>query len=1095
MSDNIVVNIDFRGNQAQFLAELSRAVGRAKSQLQDMGQATSTLSRLENQLARLSSAANQNASATARAAASVQGWSQKWTPFKGQFMEAEASSNALWRSIDKGIASAEGSLGRATKAIHQFDESQRVAAQKRVGGNQMADWDAEFRRLSQAADDNAAKVKKAQQAIEQYQNSLSNSRYVLYDVAGTLGIMGAGLIAPLAAVVGVAANFEREFAQVARTSGLTGDALGKLKGDFDDLYGSLPLTYDALADIATLAGQLGVPAQDIAKFTETVAKTSAVTDLSVDAAATAFGRLNALIPNVKGQYDRLGSAIALVGVNSVATESEIVNISTQISSMGSFAGLTAQDIIGLSGALASIGAQPELSRGTVTRVFTLMSRAVAGSGDSLAEFARVSGVSSQEFADSWGTPAFTQTFLGFMNGIREEGGNAVGVLNDLGITSVRDVPLLLRLANAADETGKAGALLAQTIGDANRGWSENNELQRQYDIIAGTVAARFEVLTNNLNLFLQAIGGPALEGLAEFISFLTDTAKMATDFASTDLGGTFIRISVGLAAVLGVLSLAGAAFALFGASSIGIYQGLQFIAAASPRAAAALVGTAGAAALADGSMKASAASAALLKRALGAITIVGALLALPEVIRAAGGAIDDLTGKNQSLKGSIRELGDDFSAPFVSMIQTVGGARNVFTDFTNGLSSTGRAFMEIDDALKSMADSGDIDGLLENLNAISDATGLDGTAVLDMFSGVRDKAKEAGLEIFTAGDKLVGYATAARDGAAGSTEAADGLSNMEEEAAAAAAAIDDLRNMLDALSGNFITIGAAQDALQSSINSAVEALKEEGVTFDGTNEQSIRFRDSLREVDQRSKDVALSMVENGKSTDEAAAAWQGGRERLLDLIQGFFSSREEAAKWADENVGSAAEVRAAIESTSQSVNNMPTSKNIVITATTAAAQGVIDGFIRANDGRRITIYATTQTGNAASMQANGRGYGNAVYASGGSVWGPGTGTSDSIFARLSNGEFVVRAQAASAIGHGRLNYMNQTGKLPAFATGGSVGRAPSGGNFSNSMIVELSPTDRMLLAQAGNVTLSIDGREIANAANSANFVSSRRGSN
>ncbi|PPE69506.1 hypothetical protein C1702_11225 [Caldimonas thermodepolymerans] len=61
------------------------------------------------------------------------------------------------------------------------------------------------------------------------------------------------------------------------------------------------------------------------------------------------------------------------------------------------------------------------------------------------------------------------------------------------------------------------------------------------------------------------------------------------------------------------------------------------------------------------------------------------------------------------------------------------------------------------------------------------------------------------------------------------------------------------------------------------------------------------------------------------------------------------------------------------------------------------------------------------------------------FAEGGAVRGPGTGTSDSILARLSNGEYVLRASAVRALGLDRLNFMNTYGKLPAFATGGLVG--------------------------------------------------------
>jgi len=58
-------------------------------------------------------------------------------------------------------------------------------------------------------------------------------------------------------------------------------------------------------------------------------------------------------------------------------------------------------------------------------------------------------------------------------------------------------------------------------------------------------------------------------------------------------------------------------------------------------------------------------------------------------------------------------------------------------------------------------------------------------------------------------------------------------------------------------------------------------------------------------------------------------------------------------------------------------------------------------------------------------------------ATGGLVRGPGTGTSDSIPARLSDGEFVVNAKMAKKYGD-LLTALN-AGRLPAFATGGFVG--------------------------------------------------------
>jgi hypothetical protein len=62
------------------------------------------------------------------------------------------------------------------------------------------------------------------------------------------------------------------------------------------------------------------------------------------------------------------------------------------------------------------------------------------------------------------------------------------------------------------------------------------------------------------------------------------------------------------------------------------------------------------------------------------------------------------------------------------------------------------------------------------------------------------------------------------------------------------------------------------------------------------------------------------------------------------------------------------------------------------------------------------------------------------YASGGGIRGPGTGTSDSILARLSAGEYVVRAAAVKNYGIEFLERLNSL-RLPKFALGGLA--APS----------------------------------------------------
>ena len=63
-----------------------------------------------------------------------------------------------------------------------------------------------------------------------------------------------------------------------------------------------------------------------------------------------------------------------------------------------------------------------------------------------------------------------------------------------------------------------------------------------------------------------------------------------------------------------------------------------------------------------------------------------------------------------------------------------------------------------------------------------------------------------------------------------------------------------------------------------------------------------------------------------------------------------------------------------------------------------------------------------------------------MLAGGGMIRGAGTATSDSIPARLSNGEFVMSASAVDKFGAGFMSAIN-SGRVPAFATGGAVGSA------------------------------------------------------
>jgi TP901 family phage tail tape measure protein len=350
-------------------------------------------------------------------------------------------------------------------------------------------------------------------------------------LGATTGLVFAGIIAN-------AVLMDREFASVVRTSAIAemptntiaqvkaqADAVKVLKGQFDALAESLPISYKELTEIGSAANQLGIQSDQLANFTQAVAQFSATTGVSVDTASTAFGRLDSLVIDVvrngktiKGSgvdHDFVGLADAInkVGVNSVATDQQIISIASQIAGIANTAGLGYKEIVGFSGALASVGTQPFLARGLTTRLFTNIISAVDEGGKKLDAFAKVSGLTSEQFAQQWNNNP-GQTLIKLMHGVAASGSDAINVLKDIGVKSILDQPALLKLARAADSNGTAFGLLAQTMRDANDAAGEN---AKQYTIIANTVQARLQVGLNRAQIALRDIAesdmGPLTQGI------------------------------------------------------------------------------------------------------------------------------------------------------------------------------------------------------------------------------------------------------------------------------------------------------------------------------------------------------------------------------------------------------------------------------------------------------------------------------------------------------------------------------------------------------------------------------------------------------
>lgn len=159
-----------------------------------------------------------------------------------------------------------------------------------------------------------------------------------------------------------------------------------------------------------------------------------------------------------------------------------------------------------------------------------------------------------------------------------------------------------------------------------------------------------------------------------------------------------------------------------------------------------------------------------------------------------------------------------------------------------------------------------------------------------------------------------------------SAEVEAAMTEMQEASEAAQTAFDATAAALKGIGDSAMTLGEAKDAALTAINALNDAAAAEGATLDGTNEASIRLRDSVRDVEQSHKDAAVAIIENGGTLAEAQAEYGRSREAIIGMLTAKGMDITQAQIWADAQLGSSSEVKGGIDQLYQAWLNMPENK-------------------------------------------------------------------------------------------------------------------------------------------------------------------------
>jgi TP901 family phage tail tape measure protein len=455
--------------------------------------------------------------------------------FPGYFEEAKKNAKQLGDYLDK-ISKQKGPFKLDQQATARAGFQQYAKSITTEPANMARDK----RAAEQAAVASAKAVEKAQRDAEKAANSqhanLVRARYALYDVASEGRRVGLVMTGLAAAAIKVGADFESAFVNVARTTGLTGTALGNLRDTLLAISQTSPISFKDVTAIATLGAQMGIASGNIDEFASTVAKFSAVTGVAVDSAATSFGRIGQLLGVSAANYEQLASSVLYAGRNSLATEAQILTLTTQIAASAQQAGFAAEETVGLATALASLGIAPEQARGVILRLFGDFSRVVSENGRQLQQYASLMGGTTDEIANLWKTdaPEFFLRFTDALDKSQKSAGGMNGALSALGIVETREINVLQRLSGNHE-------LLVKSMNDAGIAFSENTDLADQYAQRTDTLNDKLARLGNNLLALVAGIGEsmgvflkPIVDELSRFIALLTNN-PIATTFAAISL--------------------------------------------------------------------------------------------------------------------------------------------------------------------------------------------------------------------------------------------------------------------------------------------------------------------------------------------------------------------------------------------------------------------------------------------------------------------------------------------------------------------------------------------------------------------------------
>lgn len=404
--------------------------------------------------------------------------------------------------------------------------------------------------------------------------------------ASAVGLVAIG--AGIKATTDEAMKFESAMAEVKKVVNFESpDGIKQMRAELEELSTRVPIAFDGLAKIAAAAGQSGIAANEIVKFTEAAAKMGTAFDITAEQAGQAMAEMRTAFKMSQAEVETLADKINYLGNNSPNAAAKIMEVVQRIGPLGEIAGVSADQIAAMAASLTSV--EPDVA---ATGLKNMMLQLVKG--ESLSKSAKAAfddlGLSYTEIAKGMQTDS-----IGTINKVFEaikklpEEAQAAKINDIFGSESIA---VISQLINGTDTLGKH----LQAMGDASK---YAGSMSQEAANINNTSAAKMEMFKNATQNAKAAIGDaflPALGALAEALlpvingikQFAQENPTMVTAITGivggvlvlgTALGAIGLAVPLVTTAFGGLTAIAGLVGTAIGAISLPVVAVVAAIAA------------------------------------------------------------------------------------------------------------------------------------------------------------------------------------------------------------------------------------------------------------------------------------------------------------------------------------------------------------------------------------------------------------------------------------------------------------------------------------------------------------------------------------